>query len=379
MTLEDLANYKVIERDPVCIEYRGKNVCGMGPPSSGALAVGQILGILKNFDISAIGDPLDVQAVHLFTQANRLAFANCGKYVGDSDFVDVPVAGMLNKTYLQSRAALINETGSDMGVAEPGIPPGVASQESGADTGAKTTGTSHVSIVDCYGNSLSMTTTVESPYGNGVMVKGFLINNQLTDFSFASNDADGNPIANRVQPNKRPRSSMSPSIVFDENGLPELLTGSPGGSSIIVYTAQSIYNVYDFGLNPQEAINVPHYQNNNAIVTSLEVPKPGVTIEYNITELTEELEARGHGVAEADLTSGLSVIIISEDDTMAGGADGRREGTVGGSDSVDGGDQVSSNMPTSMPTTKPEDAGSSKLSVVASALTMLFALLLLSV
>jgi gamma-glutamyltranspeptidase/glutathione hydrolase len=359
----------------------------MGPPSSGALAVGQILGILENFDISAIGDPLDVQAVHLFTQANRLAFADRGKYVGDSDFVDVPVAGMLNKTYLQSRAALINETGSDMGVAEPGVPPGVASQESGADTRAKTTGTSHVSIVDRCGNSLSMTTTVESPYGNGVMVKGFLMNNQLTDFSFAANDADGNPIANRVQPNKRPRSSMSPSIIFNGDGLPELLTGSSGGSSIIGHTAQSIYNVYDFGLNPQEAINVPHYQNNNAMVTSLEVPKAGVTIDYNITELTEELEARGHGVAEVDpATSGLSVILISKDDTMVGGVDGRREGTVGGSDSMDGGDdvsmcQVSTNMPTSMPTTKPEDAGSSssirKLSVVASALTMLFALLLL--
>jgi gamma-glutamyltranspeptidase/glutathione hydrolase len=203
MTAEDLADYEVIERAPVCIEYRGYNVCGMGPPSSGALAVGQILGILENFDLG--DDPLDVEAVHLFTQAGRLAFADRGLYVGDTDFVAVPVEGMLDKAYLAERADMIGF--DDMGTAAPGTPPGDFDPNA-PDPTTKTSGTSHISIVDRYGNALSMTTTIESSFGNGVMVHGFLLNNELTDFSFAFEDGDGVPIANRVQPNKRPRSSM---------------------------------------------------------------------------------------------------------------------------------------------------------------------------
>jgi gamma-glutamyltranspeptidase/glutathione hydrolase len=333
MTVKDLANYQVVERAPVCLDYRGHNVCGMGPPSSGGIAVGQILGILENFDLSGL-DVLDAQTVHLFTQAGRLAFADRNQYVADTDFITVPVEGMLDKDYLASRAALIGYT--DMGTAAPGVPPGDF-KRSAPDPTAKVSGTSHVSIVDRYGNALSMTTTVESPFGNGVMVRGFMLNNELTDFSFAYVDAEGLPIANRVQPNKRPRSSMSPTIVFDSAGDVELITGSPGGSRIIGYTAQSIMNVFDFGLDPQKAVNVPHYMNRNGR-TDLEEPIPGITMDYDALALLADLSARGHGVNITAQESGLSIIQVVKSDSgkkygdtiLIGGADKRRDGTVGG-------------------------------------------------
>ncbi len=382
MTVEDLENYNVVERDPVCLDYRGHNVCGMGPPSSGALAVGQILGILENFTIE--GDPLAVENVHLFTQAGRLAFADRGQYVADSDFVDVPVEGMLDKDYLKSRAALIDPD-MDMGKADPGVPPGVG-ELAAADVTAKNSGTSHVSIVDRWGNALSMTTTIESSFGNGVMVHGFMLNNELTDFSFKAIDADGLPVANRVESEKRPRSSMSPTIVFDEDGRVEIVTGSPGGSRIIGYTAQSIVNMIDFGLDPQEAINVPHYMNRNGR-TDVEIPIPDVTLDYDAEALAQSLKELGHSDPNVPIekrsvgviaqTSGLSIIQVvrksrghghhdenddeevdesteqvlvekgAEDDyrqhkhhrrhwrkhhrtILVGGADKRRDGTIGG-------------------------------------------------
>lgn len=375
MTTEDLANYDIVVRDPVCFNYRGHNVCGMGPPSSGALAVGQILGVLENFELA--GDPLDVENVHLFTQAGRLAFADRGLYVGDTDFVTVPVEGMLDKDYLASRAALISDM--DMGRAEAGVPPGDF-DPSAPDNSVNESGTSHVSIVDRYGNALSMTTTIESSFGNGVMVHGFLLNNELTDFSFAATDSSGLPVANRVQGNKRPRSSMSPSIVFDDRGRVEIVTGSPGGSRIIGYTAQSIVSMLDFGLDPQQAINVPHYMNRNGR-TDIETPIPGVTLDYDAEALATALKERGHSDPELPLeersvgiitqTSGLSIIQVmrkhkshhgherdhddNDDDdryddddheheserhhgerkrhdrtVLIGGADQRRDGTVGG-------------------------------------------------
>lgn len=356
MTLDDLANYSVVERPPVCIDYRGNNVCGMGPPSSGALAVGQILGILENTDLSD-KDPLNADVVHVFTQAGRLAFADRGRYVGDPDFVTVPSEGMLNKEYLRSRAALISDT--DLGTAEAGIPPGDF-DPAAADNRAKNSGTSHVSIIDRYGNALSMTTTIESSFGNGVMVNGFLLNNELTDFSFSATDADGLPTANRVEPNKRPRSSMSPTIVFDKHGRVDIVTGSPGGSRIIGYTAQSLINMIDFGLDPQEAINVPHYMNRNGR-TDLEQPIPGITWDYDVEALATELRERGHSNPSAPLeerevgiiaqASGLSIIKVEERQrrprfslgyyfgyghffkprtVLVGGADKRRDGAIGG-------------------------------------------------
>lgn len=353
MTAQDLANYEVVERAPVCLNYRGHDVCGMGPPSSGALAVGQILGVLENFDLGA-GAPLDVDTVHLFTQAGRLVFADRGRYVADSDFVTVPVEGMLDKNYLASRAALI--TDMDLGRVEPGEPPGEFDPLAPHNR-SKDSGTSHISIIDRYGNSLSMTTTIESSFGNGVMVNGFLLNNELTDFSFAATDSTGMAIANRVEANKRPRSSMSPTIVFDPHGRVEIVTGSPGGSRIIGYTAQSIINLVDFGLDPQEAINVPHYMNRNGLTSDLETPIPGVTLDYDADALAAALTTRGHNVNIRTQTSGLSVIQVKRkrprkwhhhyyyddgDDgyhrhwwwrprkVLIGGADKRRDGTVGG-------------------------------------------------
>ena len=327
MELHDLSTYQAIERAPVCQNYRGYEVCGMGPPSSGGLAVGQILGILENFVL--VGDPLDVENVHLMTQAGRLAFADRNLYVGDTDYVTVPAEGMLDKAYLASRAALIGP--NDMGRAEPGTPPGEFDPTS-PQSASTDNGTSHVSIVDRYGNALSMTTTIESSFGNSVMVPGwgFLLNNELTDFSFRPTDSEGVPIANRVQSGKRPRSSMSPTIVFDGDGEVFLVTGSPGGSRIIGYTAQSIVNVIDYGLDPQEAINVPHYLNRNGS-TDIEEPIPGVTLDYDALALEAALEAKGHSVNVRSLTSGLSVIEVG-DGVLIGGSDQRRDGAVSGTD-----------------------------------------------
>lgn len=332
MTLADLADYQVIERPPVCILYRGNNVCGMGPPSSGGLAVGQIMGVLENFDLAG-KDPLDEEVVHLFTQAMRIAFADRNKYVADSDFITVPVEGMLDKQYLETRAALIGE--NDLGVVDPGTPPGDF-DPTAPSLNEPGGGTSHVSIVDRYGNALSMTTTIESSFGNGVMVagRGFLLNNELTDFSFQPTASTGELIANRVQPGKRPRSSMAPTIVFDLDGQVSLVTGSPGGSRIIGYTAKTIMNVFDFGLDPQEAINVPHYQNTNSSsstsATVLEAPIPGVTLDYDVAALESDLEeGRGHAVGITTLNSGLSLIQVIPGG-LVGGADMRRDGAIGG-------------------------------------------------
>lgn len=332
MSLDDLADYQVIERPPVCITYRSNNVCGMGPPSSGGLAVGQIMGVLENFDLAG-KNPLDEEVVHLFTQAMRIAFADRNKYVADSDFITVPVEGMLDKQYLETRAALIGE--NDLGVVDPGTPPGVFDPSApGMDEPGA--GTSHVSIVDRFGNALSMTTTIESSFGNGVMVagRGFLLNNQLTDFSFQPTSSAGELIANRVQPGKRPRSSMAPTIVLDMDGQVSLVTGSPGGFRIIGYTAKTIMNVFDFGLDPQQAINVPHYQNTNSgsstSATVLEAPIPGVTLDYDAAALESELEeGRGHAVGVTTLNSGLSLIQVTPSG-LVGGADMRRDGAIGG-------------------------------------------------
>ncbi|MGF1641902.1 MAG: gamma-glutamyltransferase family protein [Rhodospirillales bacterium] len=338
MSVDDLANYRIVERAPVCVAYRGRRVCGMGPPSSGGIAVGQILGVIESRPDLMGPEPLAVDTVHLFTQAGRLAFADRNKFVADSDFVTVPVDGLLDSDYLASRASVL--TTDDLGTAAPGDPPGVF-DPTAPDSALGPGGTSHVSIVDRYGNALSMTSSIESSFGNGVMVRGFLLNNELTDFSFAAIDAQGTPIANRVQANKRPRSSMSPTIVFDADGRVELVTGSPGGARIIGYTAQSIVNVIDFGLDPQEAINVPHFMNLNG-PTDLEPPVPGVTLDYDVDALAEALRAREHTVRVLAQGSGLSVIQVvrsndSEgrppvrgDTVLVGGADPRRDGTVGG-------------------------------------------------
>jgi gamma-glutamyltranspeptidase/glutathione hydrolase len=216
----------------------------------------------------------------------------------------------------------------DMGKATAGVPPGTFDPVA-PETTSFEGGTSHISIVDQFGKALSMTTSVESYFGSGLMLRGFLLNNQITDFSFAATDGAGTPIANRVQPKKRPRSSMSPTVVLNEGGKPAYLTGSPGGSRIIGYTAQSLVSMLDFGFDPQQAANTPHYQNRNGD-TEIEVPQDGITSDYDFEALGTALEARGHEVVErSGEGSGLSIIQVTTDGFL-GGADPRRAGTAAG-------------------------------------------------
>lgn len=315
LTMEDFAAYEVVKRDPVCFDYREYEVCGMGPPSSGALTIGQIMGMLEEFDIPSMNNGPEFR--HLFAEASRLAFADRGMYMADSDFIDVP-EGLLDEDYLAERAALIDPEKS-MGIAQAGTPPGWDEALLASDVERPRAGTSHFVIVDAEGNMISATTTIESGFGNRVMTRGFLLNNELTDFAFAP-EANGAPVANRVEPGKRPRSSMAPTIVFEDDD-PVLLTGSPGGSAIIHYTALSLVSILDWGMDPQEAIDLPHVTNGNGR-TSVEEGE-------GAEELAAALTALGHEVAVANLNSGLHVIKIT-DDELIGAADKRREGVVMG-------------------------------------------------
>ncbi len=310
LTQDDFKGYQVVERAPVCIDYRGYDVCGMGPPSSGALTIGQILGILSNFDVAD-----GIEGEHLFLEAAKLAYADRGLYMADSDFVKMP-EGLLDKEYLKDRSTLIDKSKS-MGKAKAGTPPWKEALLLSPDTQLERPGTSHVSIVDSYGNVVSLTTTIETGFGSRVMVGGFLLNNELTDFS-RTPERDGKPIANRVEGGKRPRSSMAPTIVLKE-GAPVLAIGSPGGSRIINYVARPIIAILDHGMDPQEAINLPHIVNRNG-KTDLEKGS-------SATSFATALEAKGHEINVTDLNSGLHVIQI-KDGKLIGGADPRREGVA---------------------------------------------------
>ncbi len=315
MVLGDLAAYKVKVREPVCSAYRDYRVCGMGPPSSGALTVGQILGLLERFDLSAMGVGAD--SVHVISEAAKLAFADRSLYMADSDFVSMPTSGLLDRQYLDQRSQLI-DVEYTAGPAEPGQPPWDESISYAADHSAELPGTSHISIVDKKGNIVSMTTTIETGFGSRLMVGGFLLNNELTDFSFVP-EINGQAVANRIEGGKRPRSSMAPSIVFDENQQPVLVIGSPGGSRIINYVAKTIIAVLDWDMDIQEAINLGHFSNRNG-ATDLE-------LSTQVAGLKNELEARGQSIELRDLNSGLQGIIIRKDG-LIGGADPRREGIV---------------------------------------------------
>ncbi|WP_299738296.1 gamma-glutamyltransferase [uncultured Roseobacter sp.] len=307
----DLGIYAVKERAPVCVTYRAHDVCGMGPPSSGALTVGQILGMLDNYDLSA--GPMDIEVRRLIGDASRLAFADRGRYMADSDFVPVPTKGLLDTMYLAGRSALL--AGDD---ALPEVTPGAPEFDHALmwadDQSIELPSTSHFVIVDSAGNVASMTTTIENGFGSRLMVRGFLLNNELTDFSFRSH-VDGVPIANRVEPGKRPRSSMAPTIVM-KDGAPVLAIGSPGGSRIIGYVAESIIAHLDWGLDVQQAVSVPHAVNRFGTYDVEE----GTSAEA----LTEGLTALGYEVGSRALTSGLHAISIGEG--LKGGADPRREG-----------------------------------------------------
>lgn len=314
LSLDDLAAYRVIERAPVCVDYRSYEVCGMGPPSSGALTVGQILGILGHFDLPSMG-PDRVDSWHLIAEAAKLAFADRGLYMADSDFVRIP-DGLLDPAYLTVRAQHVSlDTAQETPVAA-GNPPWEEASLWSPHDGLDLPGTSHVSIIDGDGNAVSLTTTIESGFGSNLMVGGFLLNNELTDFSFAAM-RDGRPVANRVEAGKRPRSSMSPTIVLDADGAVELVIGSPGGSRIIPYVAKSIVAILDWEVDVQAALGLPHVVNRNG-GTDVEA---GTSAEAFVAAL----EARGHNVTVRDLNSGLHAIRVTEDG-LVGGADPRREG-----------------------------------------------------
>ena len=320
LTMEDLASYRVIVREPVCHPYRAVTVCGMGPPSSGALTIGQILGILEHFDLASMG-PGSVDAWHLFAEASKLAYADRALYMADSDFVRMPILGLLDQNYLTARAQQVNIDTAMATPAPPGNPPWRDSTRQAPDPSQGRPGTSHIAIVDADGNAVSMTTTIEGAFGSQLMSGGFLLNNELTDFSFRP-ERNGRPIANRVQPGKRPRSSMAPTMVFDNNGDLRMLIGSPGGSRIIEYVAKTLIGVLDWNLDIQAAIDLPHVTNRNG-GTDLEAGTAAAGFQA-------ALEERGHKVNVRDLNSGLHGIFISDDGTRIGGADPRREGIAKG-------------------------------------------------
>ena len=266
MTLADIASYRAKKRPPTCRPYRAWRLCGMPPPTSGGLTTLQILGLLEGFDMARIA-PSSVQAVHLISEASRLAYADRGRYIGDPDFVSVPVDGMLDADYLRRRAERIS-SGESMGKARPGRPRGAENARFADDRSEGFPSTSHLSVIDRDGNAVSMTTTIERAFGSRLMVRGFLLNNQLTDFAFIPR-RDGRAVANAVAPGKRPRSSMSPTLVFDADGKLFATVGSPGGSRIITYVTKTLIGLLDWKLDMQAAIDLPNHANRNG-ATELE-------------------------------------------------------------------------------------------------------------
>ena len=338
--MSDLANYKAVRRTPVCSTYRNTWVCGMGPPSSGGIAVAQALGILENFDMSAPanvptlfnaeGGRPSVQGVHLVSEAERLAYADRNKYVTDTDFVSAPGAGvssMIAPAYLKSRAALIS-TSRSMGTAVAGTFPGPVALSSSTAEGK---GTAHITLVDKYGNVVVMTTTIEGGMGSFHFTRGFLLNNQLTDFSFAPSDADG-PIANRLEPLKRPRSSMSPTLVFNRaadgsRGDFLMATGSVGGANIIQNVVKAVVSAVDWKLDAQQTASMVNFGAGNSATTNLGGEHPSIDLTNNglSDPLVVGLRSLGHTVSLAAQTSGVSTI-IKTNTGLVGGADPRREG-----------------------------------------------------
>ena len=316
ITLADLENYTIKERPAICTKFRSYEVCGMGPPSSGAIGVGQILGMINAYPVGKMRDP---QTLRLIGDATRLAFADRGRYLADADFVYVPSTELVDEQYLRSRASLLNKNIAIPKVAA-GEPIASLSQRRAPDLSIEQQSTTHVSIVDTYGNVLSLTSSIENAFGSRLMTNGFLLNNQLTDFSFKSS-SNGVPVANRVEGGKRPRSSMAPTIVL-QDGKPVLVIGSPGGSRIISYVANTIVAILDWGLDVQKAVSQPHAVNRFG---TYEIEKA-----TRLIEIKNSLKELGYDVTERSLNSGLNVIMI-QNGSLFGGSDPRREGiAIGG-------------------------------------------------
>ena len=310
----DFSAYRPLEREPLCGERLGHRVCGMPPPSSGGLAVLQTLTFAEELAGKA---PLAATTVHRFAEAGRLAFADRARYLADPAFVEVPVQALLDPAYLAARKMLIRGDAS-MGRAQAGELP--MKQSLGEAAAPELPATSHLSIVDTEGNAISCTTSIEAAFGSRIMVHGFLLNNQLTDFSFRPEE-HGRPVANRAEAGKRPLSSMAPTVIYGSEGRVVALLGSPGGSRIINYVAMTALGLLAWNLSPAEAVALPHFGSRNG-PTELE---RGTSVEA----LRPALEQLGHAVSVQDMTSGLSVIQRRGDDWV-GAADPRREGTARG-------------------------------------------------
>jgi len=316
MTLQDLANYEIKEREPLCITYRERTICSIGAPSSGGTTVAQTLKLLEPFDLGQGPDAaMTTRALHLISEAEKLAFADRNRYIADPAFVDIP-HGLLDPGYLDERRALI-EPLSAMRRPNPGQPPGLGKQSFGLDATRENVGTSHISIVDRDGNAVSMTTTIEGAFGSHIWAAGFLLNNELTDFSFRPADAQGQPIANRVEAGKRPRSSMAPTIVFNKDGEVEAVLGSPGGSRIILYVVKSLIALIDWGMDAQQAADLLNFGNRGG---AFEIELDGDAVWTAL-----KLRSLGHRIAPALMNSGVH-IIVNHDGQLQGGADARREG-----------------------------------------------------
>ncbi len=314
LELSDFKKYQMIERKPLCVPYRAYQVCGMDAPSSGGIAVGQIMGMLNQFSGSQLAKN-DVQSWRILGDASRLAFADRDRYVADPAFVKVPSSQLIAPRYLRQRAALLKQTQkalTDAPAGELKLNKKLASAQS-----LELPSTSHIVVVDAAGNVLSMTTSVENAFGSGVMANGYLLNNQLTDFTFVPMK-DGKPVANRVEGGKRPRSAMAPTIVL-KDGQPYLAVGSPGGSRIIGYVAKTLLAHIDWGMDIQQAISAPNVLNRFGTYE----------LEQNTsaTQLADSLQAIGYKTEVRDLNSGVQGIVITPKG-LIGGADPRREGQV---------------------------------------------------
>jgi gamma-glutamyltranspeptidase / glutathione hydrolase len=314
----DLAAYRAKERAALCGSYRDERICGMGPPSSGAATLLEMLGLLERFPPDAL-DLTSAAGVHLFAEAGRLAFADRDRFLADTDFVKVPLAGLLDRDYLRQRALLIDPARDPGSPAEPGEPPGNHA-ERGDDASPELPSTSHLAVIDRDGNAVSMTVSIENVFGSRVMVDGFLLNNELTDFSFLP-ERDGKLVANRVEPGKRPRSAMSPTIVFDRSGALRLVIGSAGGPAIIEDVAKTLIEVLDKHRDLQAAIDMPDVGNRNG-ATEIEAG-------LGADALADGLKARGHQVRVSPHASGLHGIAVTPKG-LEGAADSRRDGAAEG-------------------------------------------------
>jgi gamma-glutamyltranspeptidase / glutathione hydrolase len=318
LSAADLAAYKVETREPVCVHYRVYKVCSMGPPSSGGIAIAQILTLIEPFDLGQASDgKVPAGGMHLILEAEKLAYADRGRYLADPAFVPVP-SGLTDGAYLAERRKLIDPAKA-MPPPPPGLPPGLAKRAFGIDATHETTGTSHLSIIDADGNAVAMTTTIEGVFGSGVMAAGFLLNNELTDFSFMPTDAEGQPIANRVEGGKRPRSTMSPTIVFDEKGNVFAVAGSPGGGRIIQFVTKALVAMIDWKLDAYQASALMNFGSMGQ----------GADLEtdWQATLAGLRLKDFGHDVHVDLMNSGLNLLTV-HDGVITGASDPRREGAA---------------------------------------------------